>query len=595
MSLGYAEKTAGAWGAPIAPGTNAQAPTFTAGARPNEADRRRLRRLGWVTSQGRPLAVHVDHPRAMTRGALVVAPPIGREAVVGMRTTAALALAAASAGFVAFSFSFSGEGDSADLGPDDDLAEAWIADLGAVVAQARAHVGRDLPVHVVGLRVGACVVDSLPLTGPGARVLWEPVSGRSFVRNHAIIRRDSVPVPVDDDGTELEGLWLSDAQVASLSRLRAPRRGPEIVVEADRRAALRMTLGAPYFAHVPLDSIRRIVDGLERGPARNLAAWDGPTTTELTLPDGTGVIETLTTIGGLPVVVTTSPGVTPHVGATFTAMGSEIKAGPGRAWADAARRLAPLGVYSVRADRARLGDDTGPAEVDEPRPYTDENLRDVAVIADHVRSLGLPVVGVGVCAGAWSLLRVAAQGRLDGVVAVNSVHWNPDSGVFDEAFYAYYHADSAPAAPTGPSGPSSSSVPPRAQGFGGLAGRLHLEREWASLERRARRLVAMASKHLAIHHPRVRSFLRPDVPLDLVGMLMRPLHAPLSVHLLFGTEEHDIFAGKGGRRAVAAARRRGLDVTVEHDPVVDHSLFSRAGRERTVQLLVDRLTSGAWS
>ncbi|GAB48639.1 hypothetical protein [Mobilicoccus pelagius] len=554
-------------------------------------------------AEGRALAVRVDAPAGPTVGALVVSPPVGREAVVATRTTTALALAAADAGFVAFTYSPSGEGDSADLRPGDDLSEAWTADLAAVLAAARAHVGGELPVHVVGLRVGACLLDGLNGAGPGSRVAWEPVSGRSFLRHHGIIRQDSVDVPVVEDGVELEGVHYTEAQAASLASLRAPCRGPGVLLEEDRRAALRIALGAPYFAHVPMDSVHRIVDGFDRGPARPTTPWRGETTADLMLPDGTRITERRTTLGHLPVVVTTCPGVPMRVGATFSAMGSEVKAGPGRLWADAARRLAPEGVVSIRADRSAIGEDTGPAQIEEPRPYTDGCVDDVTIPAAHLRRYGLPVVGVGVCAGAWSLLRAAQRGVFDEVVAVNPVHWNPREEVYDEVFYRHYHGGDAPSGATNPpsaDGPGAAD-PTRGSAAGrrrdprrlaaAMLGRLEARRP--GTEQRLRTAMERVSKEMAIRHPRVRSALRPDVPLDLVSMLVGPLRGPLTVTLLFGTEEYRIFCGRGGRRAAAAARRHGVDVEVTHDPVCDHSLFSRASRERTLSLLIERLGAPA--
>lgn len=569
------------------------------------SDWRSRRSLGWITSDGRPLAVRVDTPAGQTVGAVVISPPVGREAVVAIRTTTALALAAAEAGFVAFSYSPSGEGDSGDLRPSDDLARAWSDDLAAIVAAAREHVGPQAPVHVIGVRVGACLLDGLAESGPGTHLAWEPVSGRTYLRTHSIIRGDSIDVPEATDGTELEGVHYTTAQARSLTELRAPRRGPGVLLEDDRRTARHIALGAPYFAHVPMGSIRRIVDGLEQGVPCPTVPWQGDRIAHIELANGTRVSERRVTLGSLPAVVTTCPGVPMRVGATFTAMGSEIKAGPGRLWAQAARELAPRGVVSVRADRSCIGDDTGPAQRGEPRPYTDACVADVTAPATYLRRHGLGVVGVGVCAGAWSLLRAACGGVFDEVIAVNPVHWNPDESAFDEAFYRHYHGGDVPGmsgstlsaddgvstvdgtSTGGDDDQAGMSRSPRA-----LAQRLLqvVETRRPGTRRQLRSVTERASKELAIRHPRVRSAMRPEVPLDLVPMLLSPLRRPLRVTLLFGAEEYRIFCGKGGLRAAAAARRRGVDVAVSHDPVVDHSLFSRAGREHTLALLAERLS-----
>ena len=86
-----------------------------------------------------------------------------------------------------------------------------------------------------------------------------------------------------------------------------------------------------------------------------------------------------------------------------------------------------------------------------------------------------------------------------------------------------------------------------------------------------------------------------DVPLDLAGMILDDLPAGAALPLLFGDEEHRIFRGKGGERAIRAAGRRGVDARVGCAPAFDHSLFSLAGRRRVETFLRDLVRGRAVS
>lgn len=546
------------------------------------------RRRTWLTTSGRALALRVDEPHARQAvGALVVVPSFGREATVSFRATRALAAQAAAAGFVAYTFDLTGDGDSQDLHRGDDPGRCWAADVTAVVALARAAVGPQLPVHVVGLRLGASILASTPRIGPGHRIYWEPVSGRMFLRTHQLIRTKAVGVGVLPEGVELDGTHLSDAQAAGVAALKAPRQQGSVPPtgdeqqdclrrEDDREAGLRIALGAPYFANVPLEAIAQIVAGLPQGSPRSLPPWQGLDSVTVQGSGGSPVIETLCEVGPrrLPAVHTRCPSATPRLGAVFTAMGAEVRSGPGGLWARAARDLAERGVVSLRADRAYLGDDAEPDRACEARPYTDVSVDSVREAIEHLRGdLGtLPIVGVGVCAGAWALLRASAACRLNEVVAINTVHFNPAERVYNEAFYRHYHGEQAPALAAGRHGEADPGVAgdPRSR-----------------IVARARRLTETVRQDLAIRYPRLRAMLRPGVPVDHVAPLLRDVPDATRVRFVLGPQEYRIFTGKGGRRALARSGRRAGNVRAEVETLVDHSLFAEAARRRVLHILID--------
>ena len=558
-------------------------------ADPRAASRLDLRRLTWLPSgaatAGRWLSARVDEPVGrVARGAVVVAPSFDREAVVSFRTTRALADRARCAGFVALTFSWSGDGDSGALPSAADPARAWVEDLEAVVAHARLLVGADAPVHIVGLRLGASVLAALPHSGPGRRIYWEPVSGAAFLRNHALIRRSSVPVPVQVPGVELDGAMLTTDQAAGLKGLQAPARsavGPDDLLrkEADPRAGMRLALGAPYFAQVPLAAIEEIVAELPTGEPAPLPAWEPTTTVTMTSTDAVGrrieITESMCEVGPgrLPAIRTQSCAAPGRAAVLFTAMGAEVKAGPGSFWTRAARDLAAQGVVSLRADRGGIGDDADPDLAPEPRPYTRQAVDDVAEAAAALTDTGLPIIGVGVCAGAWALLGATGSTRdapLREVLGVNVVHWHPDPAVYTEAFYAHYHGQES--VQRAEREDDADEVP-----------------EPATLRERFAALRSAAQTELAIRCPRLRSALRHDVPLDLAEPLLRQVPRRVGLTLLYGTHDHRIFVGKGGRRSLTRARRRGLHVRVVNDARVDHSLFAQAGQAATIDLLRQRV------
>lgn len=572
------------------------------------ADWRAGRSFTWVTASGRALPVRVDTPSAgIARGAVVIVPSLGRESVVSYRTVRSLAVRAARAGLVALTFSLSGDGDSEDLRPADDAVAAWSADVGAVEGLARLLVGESLPVSLVGLRLGAALVQRIAeqdaaaggeRPGRGAYVVWEPVSGTSFLRHHVQLRATGVPGDPVDDGVELDGFLLAASHAESLRTLPAARRNRasepakaqlspgqvHIRFEADRRDSVRLALGATYFAHVPLESLDEIVAMLPTGQASHLASWSPVREARLQVIDEDGatreVTETLVDAGPshLPAIITTAPGVTPCHGLAMSAMGAEVKWGPGRVWTRAARDLAPSGVVSIRADRSLIGDDVDPDNAREPNPYTNASVTDVCAAASTLRATvaamtpasdaPLPMAVAGVCAGTWSQLRAAAEQPVDTVIAVNPVHWNPDASLYTEAFFDHYHGEEAPELDN----PSETSTP-------ALHDLLH------DPTRVIAELKATASREIAIRFPRIRSMMRPEVPVDRVRYLLDDVIGGTRVYLVFGSEEERIFNGKGGRRAMARAARRDVRVTIERLGNLDHSLLSEKARRDTLALL----------
>lgn len=548
-------------------------------------------RMTWLTTRaGRHVFTRVDEPVGGSAiGALVVVPSLGRETTVPFRRLRALAVRAADAGYVVLSPSLAGDGESEDAPPEADLVEEWAAEVEAALAAAAAAVpGR--PVNVVGWRLGAALAhrhEQAARSGAavtpvsGAVILWEPVAGSSFLRQHQNLRRFASPVALAADGVELCGTFLTRAHAASVQALTVPRREPEgasfrIVRERDPKAVLQLTLGSPHFVEVALAGTDEMVAGLTSGefapyvpvPEHLDASWRDE--------QGRLVVETLVEVGAhrLPGVLTRSPEMPAQRGVLYTAIGSELRAGPGGTWTRSARELAPEGVVGLRMDRRTLGEDTDVTQPAEPYPYTEASVEDVRAGADYLRSHALEgVFGVGACSGAWSILRGAEDDRFTAVIAVNPVHWDPDPDHYDEAFYERtYRSEGAFAQVL-----ESAGAEPAAEGEDAphTGWRLRVD---PYLHRLARK------------YPRLRGFLRGDRATDRVAYLLEPVASSATVALAMGPGEEAVFRAKGGPVFLAATDHRDR-FRVEVDEGIDHSLFSLRSRE-TVRTLTRELVLG---
>ncbi len=492
-------------------------------------------------------------------------PSVAREAVVSFRTTRALAIRAAERGYLAFTFSFRGDGDSGPVPDGADLDRVWAADLAAVVAEARRSVA-GLPVHIVGLRLGAAVLAAYHETEPAhpgeVRMLWEPVAGRSFLTRSQAIRKLTVPIAPASDGVEVAGAWYSPEQAAALRRLRLPAdpasAGLTVRRETDRALADRIASVSPHFAEIPQPALEAILDELPATPATALPDWSPVRTVEVTGADGSLIRETHCTVGPhrLPAIRTEPVAVPVSVAVGFTPMGSEVRSGPGDLWATAARDLAAAGAVCVRADRRGLGDALDPAELHEPRPYTAEAVEDVADLARELGSTGLPVIGVGVCSGAWGFLNAAAAAPVHTVVAANNIDWNPDGTAYDDAFYdKAFRFDASIDQATGGDEPPSES------------GRDRVTRAWHDLRTR-----------VGIRYPQLRALLRPQDRYERVAWLLEPIPTTTTVRLVLGRNEHARLRYLGGDRDLARLRARGHRIDIVECAELDHSLLAQRAR-----------------
>lgn len=544
-------------------------------------------RTTWLrTPGGRQVLVRVDEPvSGRARGALVIVPSIARESTVPFRRIRALAIRAADAGFVTLSLSLGGDGESQGLGFDDDLVRVWSDEVAATI-EAAAEACPELPVNLVGWRLGGALAYAQIASDPpnplvnGSVLLWEPASGTSFLRQHQNLRRFASTVTPLPHGVEVCGMHFTSDQARSLAALKVPRSLPDgsaftVVREENPRDVMRLTLGSPHFVEVDVRLADSFVDRLRSGPSREYVPVPHVPEATWTEPGAGEVRETQVLVGEhrLPGVLTRSPGIGCTSAVVFTAIGAELRAGPGGTWTRAARELAPEGVVSLRMDRRYLGEDIDITMSREPYPYTEQSVRDVEEAADYLGAVAeASVTGVGACSGGWSLLRASAEGGFASVLAINPIHWDPDPRNYDEDFYERtYQAEGAFAQTLSVAASRDDEESPHPPPRPGWQMRID-----PLLHRLARRF------------PRLRGFVRGDRRSDRVPALLELVPADTEAILAMGPGEAAVFRAKGGPGYIAKPRNAAHTRLIV-DPAVDHSLFSAGSRNAVCELLRDQV------
>lgn len=504
------------------------------------------------------------------KGAVVVVPSYGLEGEDSFRTTFSLALKAARAGFFALLIDLSGSGDSAALQKEDDVPAAWRDDVRGAIAYARGCCPL-VPLNVVGYRLGGAIIAGLQPEEADLRILWEPISGKQFLRR---IRLLSSIVESDTRGADkgLIGLDLTPSQAESLRDLRRPQNTSPAAdermmtrVETDRTKARSICEVGPYLARVPLDALEAMISDLrQQESSRVIPPPDVTEHAELPASGGS-VREEFVSVGPHRLAgVLTRPFAGPEAErcVLFTAQGSERSAGPGSVWASTARELAVGGVASIRCDRRMLGLHTDPAAPREPNPYTEEAIDDVRALVRYGRATFQHVTLVGSCAGAWLAIRAVETDPVDDLIAVNVPAWTRSVSTFDTRYLNRWH------------GINDVELSER----GGPA-------ESVTLRQRLRSLLRGTA------WTRPAALLMRVVQSRSLGVpLVRELPRNTRIQLILSPPDAQAFRAAGGELVGSARRRSGqLSLTM---PRIDHALHTPSARRHIRDAVLAR--SGAY-
>jgi len=527
----------------------------------------------WFPSGNRTLEGWVHRPDdGRVVGAVVIAGPFAHEAQVTYRALRVLAVEAARRGFVAVRFSWSGTGDSEPVPPGADLASTWLDDLTAAVRLAQSASGVDA-IDAIGVRFGAALVGSAA-TPLRTRVLWEPLTGRGFLRMQSSLLKMYLPAgfPLAAEGVELCGYALDEADAASLRGLPDPRQAPRedgsvVVLEDDPEASAELFGGSPQDARVPLPTLERALDLLRPAPAATTLPEWSPAREAMTVDplSGRRLRQTLVTVGPhrLPGIVTEpADGLLAERAAIFIPFANEPK-GMDRACRATSMRLGGDGVLTLRADRRGIGDAADPRDLAEVPTFTDEAVEDVAAFADWVADrTGRPVTGIGLCSGAWLVARAAASTRLDRLVLVNNQAWSTSLRYWDRQARIFHGL--------------------RAAAVVDADARLQVaSTEAPALSRRlkaALRFGAPYAVRLRIFTPLGRD--------EIVETLLSSVPERTAISVLLGpTGDQRIWESARGADSTRRLVRRGRRITVRYDARTDHSLMSEAGFASYLELL----------
>jgi len=370
----------------------------------------------------------------------VLCGPVGHEYTRAHRTLRHLADRLARAGIPALRFDYHGVGNSPGTDLDPGRLEAWKASVRAAVAHAREWSGCER-VILVGVRLGAALAALVAAEdGIDTLVLWSPVvKGRGYIRELQAIAMSAQPGACPVDGALESAGYIYTAE--TLDAIRAvdllpvkPRATAHALVVARDDIAADETLArhlsalgvacdfetAPgwagmmadhQFSIVPDAALDRIVAWLasrppkqtpNRGQTPFIREWKTWSVPGFDL--GT-VNETLCRFGPderlFGILARGDPATDRPLVLMFNG-GSVHHVGPNRIYVMMARRLAELGIPSLRFDMEGIGDSVLQGQGRENHPYRGNGIDDARAAMECLRSrFGYSrFIALGLCSGA---------------------------------------------------------------------------------------------------------------------------------------------------------------------------------------------------
>ncbi|NUO84596.1 MAG: alpha/beta hydrolase [Cupriavidus sp.] len=419
---------------------------------------------------------------AQGKTGVVLCAPLGHEAMWSHRAWRHLADDLAAAGMPVLRFDYPCTGDSAGACDAAHFLGRAASSIVAAAAQLRALAGVERIV-LCGLRAGASLavqaaeaMRSHPAWqgGVAALVLLAPVvNGRAYLRELRALHLNwlnsvgpsETPPPPPAGALDVLAFRFSADTVRDLEALRldrgancpAPRvlmldpwPGPASAAGAlaqhyiDGGAKVDAAAFPDYtdmmqsaeFAGVPAQAWRQLVQWLGPIPAAALPA------ARRQLPGAAGAASLRVAVDGVVeesvwfdarrqfgILCMPCDEAPAPVAVIFPNTGGNHHVGDGRMFVTLSRRLARLGVVSLRLDVSALGDSPrAPRSMSIPRIYSPGPRADVSAAVDWMRTRGFRcIVLAGVCSGAFLSLHAAlANPGVDGLVLANLVKFRWD-------------------------------------------------------------------------------------------------------------------------------------------------------------------------
>lgn len=394
------------------------------------------------------------HPASGSHG-VVLCNPFGYDALCTHRGWRKLAERLAASGMPVLRFDYPGTGDSVGNEDDPHRVDAWIDSIGDAVRRLREWTGV-ATVSLVGLRFGGTLaalaaqrlgdIDGLVMLAP-------PITGRGYIRELRAHRQSWLSTPSGmsaepladaDHYVEAFGFGLHGADIAQLADIDLqrdtthPAQRVLILDSADRNRV--SALVAHYAAHgvdarrdafderdtfviealyseEPVEAFAMVIAWLSESPAQRIDAVAGRAENVVEYAPGLRIAEVAATerhvVFGPYFGIYCEPDH-PRAdapGMLFFNTGASHHIGDGRIFVLFARRLAALGIASLRMDLGGLGDAVPAAdEITLDTIYSDTSCVDAMAGVDWLVARGhARVATFGVCGGAFVGLHACAR------------------------------------------------------------------------------------------------------------------------------------------------------------------------------------------
>jgi pimeloyl-ACP methyl ester carboxylesterase len=537
----------------------------------------------WFGPDERPLFGWLTTPvGGQARGAVLCAPPIGREARAGRRAMRGLAISLAARGYVTLRFDYDGTGDSSGGFNDAGRDELWIASVVEATNYLRS-LGLNA-VSAVGMRLGATLIgvaaDRHQLNFSSV-VLWDPCdSGQSFLRElNALeaLRRDNFRIvagaPIETSEFVFSTRAVEEIRRVVLSQTTSASFGERVLIvpRSDRAMSkrLRTHLSADNVEWQDTDEQSTLLDvdpmwlALPERTLANIVSWfcSPPATFvpfEVVHPKQSAVVaseherlavsERIVAFGPERLFGIVSEPVGEAHGPLIVMfnVANEEHTGPSRLWVELSRRWAGYGLRSVRFDLRGLGDSPWPLFQQDDEFFYEAWLDDIMLV---VRDLNpgdeSNSIFIGLCSGAYWAIEAALTLKARGVCAINP-----------PVFIDYLHSVREL---------ETSSTP-------------LLHRIGYRLKTFAKhRWMAAAAWHV------VRVFMPSSVNVDLVEKLADD---KIDLLLFYSIEEIWPYKGVPFFRSIDLRRFSTSSVRhIEFVPGLDHGMHFADGRDRAVEIL----------
>ncbi len=390
----------------------------------------------------------------MSRATVVMCPPLGREYFSAHYAFRVVAEELAERGITAIRFDYDGTGDSVGSDAEADRLQASLNSVRHAIDLARRLGTTELA--LVGMRMSALLAARAAEEchqRVAALVLWDPcASGRDFLREQsALFRLRYGKSDLGDGGTEIPGFVLTAQSEGDLASCTAPTSLPRVERALVLTRPDRVPVGTfgvkedrvdfepaegqaelmdvePFFGKLP-PSTHRIAQWLDAALPTDRSLQGAPETRDsMVLADEAGaeVTERLVTLGPHQLfgIETTGPGESRRPVILFLNSGTDSHIGPNRLWVDLSRAWAGSGLRCIRFDLSGLGDSPVRAGQEPHVPRAPEAFDDMADVVAELAGDGddqVPVVLVGLCAGAYQALESALHLHPRAVVAVNPI------------------------------------------------------------------------------------------------------------------------------------------------------------------------------